>query len=319
MAKRDLSRNLPAKKYKHTNPTEVRLSFEFQGGSTQFIDIARALSIINRKFVSQQAYFYVNKVELYNNSDHYVNLLTLPDNWVTANSYRRARALFDQMNETVAPPSAAIAGAPYYDFKVFMSELHKTTGSSDPVLYSINDAGVPQTADEWRYSQLISADDDGDAVQQADNFYLHMLGDHAGTSANWTSVGIVKSYARSRSTVSTGASEVNVDLVSSDPLMNLFDYSSEEQINDIVSRLVFDNDSPPYDIDHYTGEDVEMAHQSRLVTTSSFGRVATAPGFCAPLGLICVDPANTIGSEDSFRIVVTLAQGTYHGVYAERV
>ncbi len=160
MAKRDLSRNLPAKKYKHTNPTEVRLSFEFQGGSTQFIDIARALSVINRKFVSQQAYFYVNKVELYNDSDHFVNLLTLPDNWVTANSYRRARSLYEKMNEQVAPPTAGIASAPYHDFKVYLSDLHRSTGSADPVLYDINDGPAPQAPDEWRYSQLISADDE---------------------------------------------------------------------------------------------------------------------------------------------------------------
>jgi len=33
------------------------------------------------------------------------------------------------------------------------------------------------------------------------------------------------------------------------------------------------------------------------------------------MGLICVDPQNTASA---YRVVINLAQGTYHGVYAER-
>ena len=127
-------------------------------------------------------------------------------------------------------------------------------------------------------------------------------------------MGVIKSYAESRTTVAVGGTESRID--SADPLMNLFDSSSEEQINDIITRLTADNDLPPYDRDVYIGENVDMAHQARLVTTTTLGRTDTAPGFCAPFGLICVDPQNTA---TAYRIVVTLASGTYHGCYAERV
>ena len=315
MAKRDLSRNLPAKKYTHSNPTELRLSFEFEGNATRFIDIAAAMSAINRKFVSQQAYFYVSKVELYNNEDAFVDIHTLPDTWVTRNAYKRGRAMFEKMNGLLDPAVSGLAAAPYYDFKVFMSNRHRTTGSSAPVLYDINSSAVPIAPDEWLYSQLVSADDDQDGNAEADNFYLHMLGDHSGNSDNWGSVGLIKSYGESRTTVSTlGGSEAALDVT--DPILNLMDNSSEEQINDIASRLQFDNDVPPYDADVYVGEVVGMAQQARLVTTTTLGRVATSPGFCAPLGLICVDPQNTA---TAFRLVITLAPGTYHGCYAERV
>lgn len=315
MAKRDLSRNLPAKKYSHSNPTELRLSFEFSGNSTQFIDIARSLSAINRKFFSQQAYYYVSKVELYNNEDAFVDIHTLPDTWVTKNACRRGRAMLEKMNGLLDPAVSGLAAAPYYDFKVYMSDRHRSTGSADPQTYDINSAANPEVPDEWRYSQLISADDDGDATQQADNFYLHVLGPHVGTAANWTSVGLIQSYQDSRSTVATGADEAHVDIT--DPLLNLFDNSSEEQINDVASRLVFDNDAPPYAHDTYVGgANIGMAQQARLVTTATLGRTDSAPGFCAPMGLICVDPQNTA---TAYRIVVTLAPGTYHGVYAERV
>ena len=81
--------NLPAKKYNHSNPTVTRLSFEFDGGSTQFIDIAMALSVINRKFYRQGVYYHVNSVEIYNNETGVVDLHTLPDTWVTKNSHQR--------------------------------------------------------------------------------------------------------------------------------------------------------------------------------------------------------------------------------------
>ena len=315
MGNRDLSRNLPAKKYSHTNPTELRLSFEFDGNSTQFIDLARSLSAINRKFVSQQAYFYVSKVEIYNNEDAFVDLHTVPDTWVTKNAYKRGRAMFEKMNSLLDPAVSGIAAAPYYDFKVYMSDRHRTTGSSDPVTYDINSSPNPEVPDEWDYSQLVSADDDGDSTQQADNFYLHILGGHNGSAANWSSVGLIKSYGESRTTVSTfGGSEAALDIT--DPIMNLMDNSSEEQLNDIATRLQQDNDVPPYDADVYVGENLGMVQQARLVTTTTLGRTATAPGFCAPLGLICVDPQNTA---TAFRLVITLAPGTYHGCYAERV
>lgn len=318
MGKLDLSRNLPAKKYSHKNPTELRLSFEFQGNSTQYIDIAKALSIINRKFISQQAYFYVNRVELYNNNDHYVDIHTVPDTWTTRNAYRRGRAMFEEMNALVEPPVSGIGQPKYYDFKVYMSDRHRTTGTKEPVTYGINAAANPHSAEEWAYSQLVSADDDGDSTQEADNFYLHMIGGHVGSADNWTSVGLIKSYCKSRSTVQGLPNDVNVDI--SDPLMNLFDSSSEEQINDIATRLTNDNDGPPYDIDVYIGEGQNgMAQQARLVTTTTVGRKDTAAGFCAPFGLICIDPANTTGGDDLFRIVIHLAAGTYHGCYAERV
>jgi hypothetical protein len=322
MAKRNLDRNLPAKKYTHSNPTELKLAFEFSGGATEFIDIARAMSAVNRKFVSQQAYFYVSKIELFNNSDSFVDIHTLPDNWVTRNAYKRGRAMFEKMNGLLDPAVSGIAAAPYYDFKVYMSNRHRTRGSANPVLYDINADAVsgyaPVVPDEWGYNQLISADDDGDATQQADNFYLHMIGDHVGSSDNWVSVGLIKSYAESRTTVSGsgGGSDVVLDLA--DPIMNLMDNSSEEQINDVAQRLQFDNDAPPYDLDLYPGSVNEgMVNQCRLVTTSTLGRVTSAPGFCAPLGLICVDSRNV--ANDAYRIVITLAPGTYHGTYAERV
>ena len=306
--------NLPAKKYKKTSPTVTRLSFEFDGGSTQFIDIGKALSIINRKFYRAGVYYYVNSVEIYNNETGVVDLHTLPDTWVTKNAWNRGFRLFQKMNSMVDDTSGV--GRPsYHDFKVYMSELHKATGTANPQMYGINAVNSFKGADDWVYSEFVSADDDGDAIQQADNFTVHMLGAHQGTPDNWISVGLIKSYAESRITVEPDSPEDN-NVNNADPLMNIFDFSAEEQMNDIITNLRGDNDAPPYDQDNYIGESAnDMQHVARIGTEVGVGRVGRASGFCAPFGLICVDPH---GVSTAFRVVLNLAQGTYHGVYAER-
>lgn len=308
--------NLPAKKYSKTSPTVSRLSFEFSGGSTQFIDTALALSAVNRKFVRQGVYFYVNSVEVYNNETGVVDLHTLPDNWITKNAWNRGFKMFQKMNRLVGPPIGAFKPK-YHDFKVYMNDLHRTTGSKQPVLHNINgNPGQEQLTDDWVYSEFVSADADADPNTQApDKFKVHMIGPHVGAANAWDSIGLIKSYAETRGTVqSEDPEDANIDIT--DPLLNLFDFSSEEQLNSIAENLLDDNDNPPYNYNQYPGEVASsLQHVARIGTEVGVGRVGRASGFCAPFGLICVDPH---GVSTAFRVVLNLAVGTYHGVYAER-
>jgi hypothetical protein len=309
--------NLPAKKYSKTSPTITRLSFECTGGATKFIDIGKALSAVNRKFFRAGVYYYVNSVEIYNDATGVVDLHTLPDNWVTKNAWNRGFALFQKMNSMVDDISAV--GRPkYHDFKVFMNALHQQTGSLSPALHGINTASTNVVSDEWTYSQFVSADDDQDGTANADEFYAHMLGSHQGSSNNWTSIGLIKSYGDSRQLPQAQTPVIaSGNVAEADPLVNIFDFSSEEQMNDIIERLDDDNDQTPYDADFYVGEhDNHMQHAARIGTEVGVGRVGRASGFCAPFGLICVD--SQLPPADNFRVVLNLAVGTYHGVYAER-
>lgn len=315
--------NLPAKKYKKSNPTQIRLCFDSTGSGTQFIDIAKALSTINRKFYRQGVYYYVNSVEVYNNESGVIDLHTLPDTWVTKNAWNRGFQLFQKMNALTDSPISGVARPKYHDFKVYFNTLHRSNGTMNPVMTYINNGSLEYPADEWKYSEFVSADSDGDLNddenglnQEADNFNVHMLGVHDGNTGNWNSVGLIKSYAESRSTVHrTDTTDTEVDIT--DPLLNIFDFSSEEQMNDIMRNLLEDNDQPPYDSNAYIGEvATSMQHVARIGTEAGVGRIGRAAGFCAPMGLICVDPW---GVETEFRVVLNLAPGTYHGVYAERV
>ena len=226
--------NLPAKKYSKTSPTVTRLSFEFDGGSTQFIDIGKALSTVNRKFYRAGCYYYINSVEVYNNETGVVDLHTLPDTWITKNAWNRGFKLFQKMNSMVDDISA-IGRPKYHDFKVYMSQLHQQTGSASPSLHGINAIANTVQTDEWTYSQFVSADDDQDGTANADEFYAHMLGAHLGNSANWTSIGLIKSYADSRQLPQLQTPVIpSGNVAEYDPLINIFDFSSEEQMNDIT-------------------------------------------------------------------------------------
>ena len=321
-----MERNFPAKKYKKGTPAQIRLSFEFggtgEGRTTQYIDIAKALSSINRKMYRQGLYYYVQSVELYDNAESTVNLHVIPDTWITRSAYRRAKGIYDEMNiRALEQVGGGLAGK-YHDFRVFMSDLHRTTGSTRASLHGMNDNAVSSANEDWDYSQFVTADTN-DGASPADEFQAHMLGATvqagSGPTSDVQSLGIIESYAHTRATVQLDNPNMqNLDL--GDPLLNMFDYSSEEQQNDVINNLDNANDAPPYDIDLYTGESANHhQHVARLVTSPNFGRVAYGAGFCAPLGLICVDPLNTNPEDNAYRIVLNLAPGTYHGVYAERM
>ena len=319
-----MSNKLPAKKYKHSNPTTTRLSYEFSGNATQYLDIAQALSAINRRGGYRQGvYYFVNSIEVYNNSTCVIDIHTAGDTWVTKQAHTRGRKLWSKMNRLVAPPLLGGVKPSYHDFKVFLNEQHVLQGSASPYLHGINESHTQVTSDDWVYSKFVSADDDGDAAQNADQFTVHLIGQHMGSSNDWSSIGLIKSYSESRITVSNEQNDDNVavSLISgvTDPLLNVFDFSSEEQINELSQNLLTDNDNPPYNLDVYNGEYVNhLQHVARIGTEQGVGRVGRAAGFCAPFGLICVDP-HGLPSDDDYRVVVNLAVGTYDGVYAERV
>lgn len=308
--------NLPAKKYKKTSPTQTRLSFECVGGSTQFIDIGLALSAINRRFARSGVYYYVNSVEVYNNSTGVVDLHTLPDTYMTKNAWNYVFDKYMKMNSLVDTPRGK-----WHDFRVYMTNLHRTTGTLWPSLTNINNdatSSLIESNETFHYSQFTSADDDGDEIQEADNFYVHMLGPHVGSSGNWSSVGAIKSYNVAREQVSMSGTPVVHAENPTDPILNMFDMSSEEFLNDIAENLANMDDMPPYPATYMVGEETHhLQHVARIGTEAGVGRIGRASGFCAPFGLICVDPFG-LDSGDNFRVVLNLAQGTYHGVYAER-
>ena len=317
--------NLPAKKYKHSNPTTLKLCFELDGSVNNFgyIDLAQCLSIVNRKLYRQHAYYYVQSVSLYDNANNFVDVMTAPDTYVTRNAVVRGKSIWDDMNERVAGKTGGFIPK-FHDYKVRLDGNQGAIGNLIPAGYSIAGTGTSYPVGEWKYSHYVSADSDRDSTADPDEFVAHIMGDdQTGTSPK--SFGLIKSYGLTRRSPYPENPVVPVG-IETDDFLNIIDYSDEEQVNSIIDHLDIHNDDTPYSDTEYIGTDsitvlgnevsTQLQHQGRLATVQNVNRVSTIGGFCVPFGLIGLDLNNLGGPA---RLVITLAPGTYHGVLAERV
>ncbi len=279
--------------------------------SSHFIDLARDLSIVNRRMYRQGKDYHVKKITIVSsdtpNLGNRVSVSSAPSSWVARSAWERAYQVWMRMNKEASSNLAGNITATWADFKVYLSETMRTSTLPLP----LDNGSVAGLMDEWAYTQLVSPD--GTATN--DNFFLHLLGDHVGAAGSRTSVGLIKSYGESRATVNAGDPNVPGD-ASDDPLVNVFDYGTT--IDDVVERMEFDNDFPPYDIDSYPGDDLNMSKPLVNQDTTIVDGRATMGSFSALCGLLEFEITSPLPS-DVYSVLVELAPGSYRGIKAESI
>lgn len=320
-----MGRNLPAKRYKKSNPTQRTLRFLWEAGDSEnsvYIDIAKSLSAINSKAYRQGLYYYVSKITVQNSGNCWFRFNTLPDTYVTQNAWKRGKKVWDKMNRIAAGDSGRSIYPAYHDFKVAMSSAGAAQpGSVLETISAIDATTIAWIPDEWALSKYVSGDPvDGAATPSdahfADEFVAHMLGgDSPSSGTNLTSVGLIRSYCRTRAQRTDDTPVISADS-DDDVLANLFDFGdSFDEIRDNLDEI---NDLAPYDADGKPGTAsvFETVIQSQCATGLDAGQVAVASGFCVPFGLLQV---TTKGGTDvgAVEILIELAPGPYHGVFAE--
>ena len=310
--------NLPAKMYKKTTPTELRLIFDFAEGETGgFIDIAQSLSALNRRFYRQGVYYYVNSIEVQNAEDGYVDISVIPDTWMTQQAHKRGFRAFQAMNAQSDTPRPK-----YHDFKIYMDSTHRNNianGVSNKLPVTMGALGNIRTSvsDEWGYSQFVAASGEGRAEGSPQQFQMHAVGDHVGSGATLESVGMILSYKDSRALPAPAGEPELPPNNNIDPITTLMESGDVGHIEEISQHLDIINDTTPYDRDNYVGQnDNDLIPLTRLATSPAFGRTAEVKGACVPFGLIRVSSADY---NTSWRLIINVASGTYNGVYAERV
>lgn len=318
--------NLPAKIYKHSTPTELRLVFEIESDrSGGYIDLAQAISTLNRRFMRQGVYYYVNSMEVETLQDGYVQVEVAPDTWATQQSWKRAFRTFQKMNSMVETPRPK-----YHDFKVFLDIDHRSyisAGNSNllPILTQGIGPYGQMGSDEWDYSQFVNFNDrlpesEGTTNHQTtpNQFNIHVVGPHDGTGpSNYASIGMIKSYMDSRTLPNSAGEPTIPSNNDDDPLTLLFQSSEVHAIEEIAQHLDTMNDTTPYDRDTYPGVSNQgnLIPLERLYTSSSpSARAHKVGGACIPFGLMRLSSDMT-----GYRFIVNVASGTYNGVYAERV
>lgn len=314
------SNNLPAKMYTAGERTHLKLRFRWDAGDgnsthTSYIDLAQALSQVNRRAYRQGLYYYVASVTFSNGTAAYCQVNTLPDTWMTKLAWSRAYRKYMQMvrranNHSNVSPK-------YHDFKTQMVN----GGTAMSVAYGDVDSSTYYSSDDWVISKFVTDDPPSSDPQAVDEFISHMLGAHIGSAGSWTSIGLIRSLDDTwRRQPADGLPELDPD-ADTDPIANMFDAGDSH--DDVRENLNTDGDEPPYNHNLMTGSgSVEETCVGAILRVGDGGPgIARAPGFCAPLGLLQVNVSDFGAgtSIDIVEMIIEMVPGTYHGVHAERV
>ncbi len=292
-------------------------------GSTQdshYLDIAKLLSQTNRRLYRQGKVYRVKSITVVNSGlDFQLRVAGVPNTWVSRNAWKRGKKAWDKMN-SMALEDTGSSLPRWHDFKVFLST--GMTGDADQV-NCIDVNGNASTAGEWNYSEYVSPD----GGTGSDTFMAYFLGDHTGSAGSRTFIGLIQSYAESRSTVGDEPAGQDTD-GDDDPLANLFDDGTH--VDEILAELQVNNDQPPYagsgasstTGDEYPGAGDNMPSAVVFGITSATDIAGGSPvgrigSFDAVCGLIEFE--TTAGSDQSIELLIELAPGDYKGVHAEEI
>ena len=294
-------------------------------GSLFYVDVARELSKVNRKLISQAKCFGIESVEFYfTGSSAAASILvqaqTASDNWVVNNAHTKGHALWTQMNNLVLQDNPSIRPK-WQDYKVRLDSGQIIART----LECVDGAGDAYLAGEWDYSTYVMPQHDVDPVTglplAAPEFTVTLIGEDTSTKRS-----LVNAYALSRATVQPIDPSVPAGMSTS--FFNLLtdSGSQEPELADVIED---NNDEPPYDQDTYPGMDngvgfVNAAHpidQGLAVATigAPVGRIGS---FVAPCGLIrfkvtSYDPTGAaLPSNVEMQMKITMMAGKYKGIAA---
>ena len=291
--------------------------------TSHYIDLARDISAINRRFYRQGRDYHVKRVTIISSNTiagyttlegtnqpliqdaGRVSFSTLPDSWMVRSAWKRGFDAWNQMNAQATKMGLTIKPT-YHDFKI------RGMGSyaqSPTFLVPKDNGGNALSLGEWTYSDLVSPD----GTTGADEMKMHMLGDHIGSAGSRTSISLLKSYAETRATVDEN--DPNMVINQDDPLLNLLDHGTTH--DEIIENLETYGEDPPYNVTDYTGESGNMP-QPLVVQDTTLGGdgKSTVGGFNAICGLVEIETRSPIAN-DVYSILVELAPGSYRGVKAE--
>lgn len=244
----------------------TRLRFREANNGVYYIDLAKALSIQERKLHRQKMIYTVYGGYFVDSAGQRIDLNVAPLTWVTKRAVNRGFQMWRKMTAKTLADAGATSKSKYRDFKVYLDR------SSDASYITPKDAGSNElfsSTPEWDYSTLTTDDPDAGGVPTADQFELMITGDAHGSAGanNWTRISLVKSWVDSRPSPEPSQPENIPDVT--DPLMNLFD--AGDVIDDRLTIINAEGDGAPYD------ELVMFGNNASYSTTgNNLMRVSTA-------------------------------------------
>ncbi len=225
---------------------ELQLDFAFDAGAATpgytgswsgFIDIAQCLGLLNRKGLRQGQQFFVESWSLSSNVAAEGSVMHVSNTWVLANAWHKAFRTWLKSQEQLEDFDD-IKGR-YHDFKVKFFDGHVFADNILPIGIDFAAASLisPTISANWQESH-IQIPNDG-AVGVTTEYEIHLIGPNTGASK-----GCIVGYAESRSR----PQQDDPNVVNAASWMD-FAFDDGDNLIDIRSDVVTENDSPPYIID----------------------------------------------------------------------
>jgi hypothetical protein len=322
---------------KSKTPAVRHLRYEVTNSSmpgtetSHYVDLARDLAAINRRMMSQGRVYHISKITVvsrntiagigwidynglpggatsYQQNAGFISVGVAPNSWAVRGAVKYGATLFKKMKSKALEASSSNKNdGKYADFKI--RGLHG--GAALPTfLVPLDNGGNSLQFGDWDYTVFQSPD----GTTGSDGYSCHLLGPHAGSSGNYTSVSLVESFGRNRVTVPANVPGQPAE-TDDDPLANLFDAGTTH--DEIIDAIEGYNDAPPYDRLNYAGGGSNMTRPLVVQhgTLGSDGRV-TLGGFAAVAGLIEIEVTSPI-ADDVYSVLVEVKEGSYKGIAAE--
>ena len=297
-------------------PAQRTLRFVLPYGIS-YVDLAQALSQVNRRFYRQGMQYAVSGYEFEFGSvdtsavtSVTVAVSTAGSTWVVHNAWKKAQAHWLQQQRRARKLIGQSAKPAYEDFKVYLDDAHRA-GTSNPVLAGDNAA---VGSGEWEYSRFVFEADDN-SIQEWD---LHIIGGDVSSSDK----GLILGYQQSRATVQATDPELPAEYSA-----NMYSYMAGDLdlvADEVAANMEDENDQPPYDQDDYPGNDTnsDSAWIQQIATASAGAPHGQGEGFVAQCGLIkfqlaAAAPNGSDVGSGAVGLLVHLAPGPYKGVLAE--
>jgi len=280
-----------------------------------YIDLARDLSIVNRRLIRQKQIFTVHGGLMKDSGGSELLFSTVPMTWTSKLAINRSFKMWRQSQKRLHDKTEGFKAPKWNDFKVYMDTNHIDSRTLTPKFNSTNTHSVG----EWNYSTFLQPKliDSGSGTlgfdEDADQWTAHVIGEHASTGVHstndgilvpigYTRVGIIRSWKDSRPTPNENQPNTpifnDLEAMRIDPFSNLFDVQDDD--SEYLAIAVDENESSPYRFDRVQGY---MANEHQLVSfadNQGSSDIVTVPGFQALCGLVRID----VVSENNLTLIL---------------
>jgi hypothetical protein len=298
-----------------------RMRFTFSSNGTYYIDLAKALSLQERRLHRQKQIYTVLGGYMKDQDGSTAHFNTAPMTWPVKRSINRGFRLWKKMIAQTLSQTDGVQSGKWNDFQIY---LDNQMGSSPKL--PVDASGQAIATGEWEYSTLTTADPSetpAGVTLDPDEFDLHIVGPHSGSAQNegnpsgWSRISLLQSWVESRGLPTASFGEPTMSqaqrlAVNQDHLNNLFD--SGDVDDDRLNIINTEGDMPPYDLDEMFGNSATAGDSKNLqrvssAQTSAANPIAMVMGFQALCGLVQVVITNLGANDDSELVLDVDTQG----------